>query len=157
MTRQDMRRRDGLATFWAAFLGLCLVGALAVVRTAKAEGNRSTIATPDRSWYYSDSAVAVGTGATAVDFTAATGASQRGAFAVLIYNDAAATDLLVKFIPAGTSVSASQLTTPANKTGTDVQRITPADSPVPFSGDFAGLIWQSVGTATVAARLRVVY
>ncbi len=148
---------------WIALLGMVLAGATAMLSGVQAEGVRSTVSTksaasaPDRSGFYSDSAVAVGAGATPVDFTAATAASRGGAFAVQIYNKTAGTDLLAKFIPAGTAVAASQLTTPANKVGTEVQRIEQGESPVTFTGNFAGLVLQSVGPATVSVKVRFIY
>ncbi len=133
-------------------LAAILVALAALAAPAQAEETRSISEVPSRVAYVRDSSIGNGASAEAIDLAdLATFTTNHRTFSCLIVNEDGSNDLLVDF----SSVSASELTTPANDTVTSVVAIQESDS-ITFTVQVRGWVWQSAA-GNVAARATCTY
>lgn len=128
-----------------AFLTLIL--SLASLALLRAEDIRPPSAVPNQTGFAYDTSIGIGASAEAVTFDSC-------AHRACIENKSGSLNVLVYFVPCGTPVTASQLTTPTNDGPfSHVQIVYPvaATAPVPcFDTWAAGLIWQGETSAATA-------
>lgn len=129
-----------------------LIVAASLVGTAEAESVRSTVEVPSGVLYVRDSSIGNGPSAEAIDLSDyASFTTNHRTFSCLIVNEDGSNDLLIDF----TSVTAAELTTPANDTVSDVIAIQESDS-ITFTVQVRGWVWQSAA-GNVAARATCTY